>query len=121
VAEHVERWASESADGSGYGAIGAVTGATYAEELGELRIAMPHAWLLVPGYGSQGATARDVAAAFDSQGLGAVVNNSRGIIFAHARKEYAQRFTPSQWQQAVEAATRDMIDQLRSETTVGRL
>ena len=49
---------------------------------------MPHTWFLVPGYGSQGATARDVAGAFDAQGLGAIVNNSRGIIFAHAKPEY---------------------------------
>ncbi|HWA99677.1 MAG TPA: orotidine-5'-phosphate decarboxylase [Pirellulales bacterium] len=121
VAEHVEHWAAQSADETGYGAVGAVTGATYVEELGELRQAMPHSWLLVPGYGSQGATAKDVAAAFDSNGQGAVVNNSRGIIFAHARREYAGRFAPDQWQRAVEAATREMIDQLRAETNVGRL
>ena len=46
---------------------------------------MPHAWLLVPGFGSQGGTAGDVAGAFDAEGAGAIVNNSRGIIFAHAR------------------------------------
>ena len=65
-----------------------MVGATYPEQLAELRAAMPHTWFLVPGYGSQGGTARDVAAAFDQRGLGAIVNNSRGIIFAHARREY---------------------------------
>ena len=53
-------------------------------------------------------------AAFDERGLGAIVNNSRGIIFAHERREYADRLGPARWQDAVEAATKDMIDQLRS-------
>jgi orotidine-5'-phosphate decarboxylase len=126
VAEHVERLAAADAqtpaDGSaGYGSVGAVVGATYPEQLAELRAAMPRAWILVPGYGSQGGTARDVASGFDTDGLGAVVNNSRGIIFAHARPEYAERFGAPRWQEAVSAATGDMIDQLRAETTVGRL
>jgi orotidine-5'-phosphate decarboxylase len=75
---------------------------------------MPSAWFLVPGYGSQGGTAADVAAAFDEHGRGGIVNNSRGIIFAHSRREYAERFGAARWQEAVEAATREMIDELRS-------
>jgi orotidine-5'-phosphate decarboxylase len=114
VAELVERFAAETAGKSGYGLAGAVVGATYSEQLAELRAAMPHVWFLVPGYGSQGGTARDVAAAFDDRGLGAVINNSRGLIFAHARKVFADRFGPQRWQQAVEAATREMIDQLKA-------
>ncbi|MBS0209581.1 MAG: orotidine-5'-phosphate decarboxylase [Planctomycetes bacterium] len=119
VAEHVEQL-SKAAAVDGYGPTGAVVGATYPAQLGELRAAMPSAWILVPGYGSQGGTAKDVAPAFDERGLGALVNNSRGIIFAHAKKEFA-RFAPADWQRAVEAATRDMIEQLRAETTAGRL
>ncbi len=76
---------------------------------------MPHTWFLVPGYGSQGGTAADVAGAFDARGLGAIVNNSRGIIFAHERPEFAGRFGSARWQEAVEAATRQMIDELRLE------
>lgn len=120
VATHVERLAAAAAGESGYGATGAVVGATYPDQLAELRAAMPHAWILVPGYGSQGGTARDVAAGFDARGLGAVVNNSRGIIFAHARREYAH-LGDARWTEAVAAATRDMIEQLRAETTVGAL
>jgi orotidine-5'-phosphate decarboxylase len=120
VARHVERLAAASAGSARYGAVGAVVGATYPAQLAELRAAMPHAWILVPGFGSQGGTARDVAAGFDAHGLGAVINNSRGIIFAHVRKEYAH-LGPARWQDAVAAATRDMIDQLRAETTVGAL
>jgi len=82
---------------------------------------MPHAWFLVPGFGAQGGTARDVAGAFDEQGLGAIVNSSRGIIFAYRREEYAERFGTSRWQEAVEAATREMIDQLRADTPAARL
>lgn len=112
VGELVERLATQTVGTCGYGAVGAVVGATYPEQLAELRTAMPHTWILIPGFGSQGGTASDVAAGFDAQGLGAIVNNSRGIIFAHARKEYA-RFG-NRWQSAVEAATRDMIAALHS-------
>jgi orotidine-5'-phosphate decarboxylase len=121
VADYVETLAGSIAGPSGYGSIGAVVGATYPQQLAELRAAMPHAWLLIPGYGSQGATAADVAVGFDEHGLGAIVNNARGIIFAHHRREYAGKFKPHQWQEAVEAATRDMIAQLRAETNAGRL
>ena len=116
MANHIERLAAATLGTCGYGAIGAVVGATYPEQLAELRSAMPHTWFLVPGYGSQGGTAADVAPAFDARGLGAVVNNSRGIIFAHERREYAERFGPARWQEAVEAATREMIDELRAAT-----
>jgi orotidine-5'-phosphate decarboxylase len=104
-----------------YGLVGAVVGATYPHELAELRQAMPHTWLLIPGFGAQGGTAKDCAAAFDEQGLGAIINNSRGIIFAHARKDLAGKFAPGRWQEAVEFATREMIDQLRAETPAWRL
>jgi orotidine-5'-phosphate decarboxylase len=112
VADLVERMSAETAGESGYGLAGAVVGATYPEQLAELRAAMPHTWFLVPGFGSQGGAAKDVAPAFDSAGLGAVINNSRNIIFAHARKEYAHKYTEQQWQKAIEAATKDMIAQL---------
>lgn len=113
VGAWVESLAAESAGDSGYGIVGAVVGATYPEQLAELRAEMPHAWFLVPGYGSQGGTAADVAPAFDANGLGAVINNSRGIIFAHSRPEYWNRFAAMHWQRAVEAATREMIAALR--------
>lgn len=121
VAEYVEGQAVKTAGDCGYGAVGAVVGATYPAQLAELRAEMPHTWFLVPGYGSQGGTARDVAAAFDSQGGGAIVNNSRGIIFAHTVKPYSERFGAGRWQEAVEAATRDMIEQLRRDTPAGKL
>ncbi|HET6883534.1 MAG TPA: orotidine-5'-phosphate decarboxylase [Pirellulales bacterium] len=121
VAVFVEQLAGETVGEEGYGAVGAVVGATYPDQLNELRSVMPSAWLLVPGYGSQGGTGRDVAGAFDEEGLGAVVNNSRGIIFAHSRRGYEERFGAQRWQEAVAAAAREMIDELRAETKAGRL
>jgi len=121
VAEYVESLAVQTAGEHGYGAFGAVVGATYPEQLSELRSAMPTTWFLVPGYGSQGGGATDVAGGFDEHGLGAIVNNSRGIIFAHAQAEYREKYAPEQWQRAVEDATQAMIDALRADTTAGRL
>ncbi|MGC1273305.1 MAG: orotidine-5'-phosphate decarboxylase [Planctomycetaceae bacterium] len=117
VAEAVERLAVQTADGDDYGCVGAVVGATYPDELRSLRAAMPHAPLLVPGYGSQGGTAADVAAAFDDRGLGAVINSSRAINFAFRDKLYADEFGPDRWEVAAEAATRKMIDDLRAVVT----
>ncbi len=121
VAQLVQKMARQTEGSSGYGAIGAVVGATYPEQLAELRQAMANAWLLVPGFGAQGAGARDVRYAFDNEGLGAVVNSSRGIIFAHSRAPYRDQYGDRNWQKAVEAATRDMIEQLRTETPAGNL
>ncbi len=121
VARYVEQQAIATVGRCQYGIVGAVVGATYPEQLAQLREAMPHTWFLVPGFGAQGAGAGDVAGAFDSQGLGAIVNSSRGIIFAFRRSEYAERFAPGQWQRAVELATCNMIDQLRSHTPAGAL
>lgn len=121
VADYVEELAAASTGSGGYGLVGAVVGATYPDQLAELRHAMPHTWFLIPGFGAQGGTAKDCAAAFDDSGLGAIVNNSRGIIFAHSRPEYKDRFGDQRWQGAVEAATREMIAQLKAETNAGRL
>ena len=114
VAAEVERLASETAGGCGYGCVGAVVGATYPQELAALRAAMPSAPLLVPGYGSQGGTAADVAGAFDAAGSGALVNSSRAVNFAFARERYAAEFGPDRWQQASTAAARAMVDDLRA-------
>lgn len=121
VANLVETLASKSAEDLAYGSIGAVVGATYPRELAELRRRMPHAPLLVPGYGSQGGSAADTAAAFDANGLGGLVNSSRGIIFAYRRPDLAQQFAPERWEDAVAAATREMIADLAAHTPAGKL
>ena len=114
VAALVQSLNSSRIGASGYGSIGAVVGATYPEQLAEMRAAMSASWILIPGFGAQGGDAGDVVAGFDQTGLGAIVNSSRNIIFAHSRAEYRDRFGPSDWQGAVEAATREMNDQLAS-------
>ncbi len=86
MAEMCELWGEKSRGEYGYSAIGAVVGATYPEQLKELREAMPHTFILVPGYGAQGGTAKDVATAFDKDGLGAIINSSRGILTAWQKK-----------------------------------
>ncbi len=77
-----EAWGADTVDESGYSAVGAVVGATYPAQLGELRARLPHTYFLVPGYGAQGGGAADVAPAFDKDGMGAIVNSSRGILCA---------------------------------------
>ncbi len=114
VAAHVEELSAANVGECGYGAIGAVVGVTYPEQLLELRQAMPHTWFLVPGYGSQGGKAADAVGALDANGMGAIINNSRNLIFAHERPEYRQKFGPARWQEAIEAATGRMIDELNS-------
>jgi orotidine-5'-phosphate decarboxylase len=121
VAAVVEELADATRGGQSYGAVGAVVGATYPQELSELRQAMPHAPFLIPGYGAQGSGAKEVAAAFAADGSGALVNSSRGIIFAGERKEYAVRFSPAEWECAVEGATREMIADLAANTPAAKL
>lgn len=90
-----EHWGEELIGEYGYSAVGAVVGATYPAQLGELRKKLPHTLFLVPGYGAQGGGADDVAPAFDEKGLGAIINSSRGIMCAWQKegceeKEYAK-------------------------------
>lgn len=86
VADMVSQWNEKYCGDSGYSPIGAVVGATYPEELARLRKRMPKTILLVPGYGAQGGGAEDIIGAFNEDGLGAIINNSRGIIFAYEKK-----------------------------------
>lgn len=77
-----EQWGESLPGKYGYSGVGAVVGATYPAQLAELRRDLPHTFFLVPGYGAQGGGAKDVAASFDKNGLGAVVNASRSIMTA---------------------------------------
>ncbi|QDU88243.1 Orotidine 5'-phosphate decarboxylase [Pirellulimonas nuda] len=121
IGAHVQSLAVASLDECGYGAVGAVVGATYPRQLAELRELMPHVWFLIPGYGSQGGTAADVAAGFAADGLGAVVNSSRGVIFAYQRSEYVDRAASGHWTDCVAAAAADAVADLRRHTPAGRL
>jgi orotidine-5'-phosphate decarboxylase len=121
VAMGVEQLASRTAGGETYGAVGAVVGATWPRQLDAMREAMPHTWILVPGFGKQGGRAADVRAAFHADGLGALVVSARDVIFAHSRPEMNDGLTDAQWQTAVDRACRDMIDRLAADTPAGML
>lgn len=100
LARYVSRQADASAGRHGYSPIGAVIGATYPEEAAALRQLMPRSYFLVPGYGAQGGSAKDVLPCFHPDGLGAIVNASRAILYTHmtdaerakcTREEYLHR------------------------------
>ena len=76
---------------SGYAPVGAVVGATHPEALKDLRARLPYSVLLIPGYGAQGGAAEDVAAAFDGDGLGAVVSSSRALTYTTQEADFAER------------------------------
>ncbi len=86
-----EKWGEALPGKYGYSGVGAVVGATYPEQIAELREKLPHTFFLIPGYGAQGATAKDIAAAFDNNGLGGIVNSSRGIMCAYKKEGCDER------------------------------
>ena len=88
VAQLVNRWGLSTYGENGYSGVGAVVGATYPEQAAKLRALMPKAYFLVPGYGAQGGKAEDVAKSFNKDGLGAIVNSSRGIMCAYKKGDY---------------------------------
>jgi orotidine-5'-phosphate decarboxylase len=112
VAEKVVEWGNESMDGK-YSNVGAVVGATYPEMSAILRKLMPNTYFLVPGYGAQGGTAKDLAACFNEDGLGAVVNSSRGIIAAYRQEKYA-KFGAEHFAEASRQAVIDMVADINS-------
>lgn len=85
----VEEWGSSGIGKYGYSAVGAVVGATHPEQARILRGEMPHTFFLIPGYGAQGGTADDLKVCFDKDGLGGIVNSSRGILCAYRQEKYA--------------------------------
>jgi orotidine-5'-phosphate decarboxylase len=105
VAAAVAAWARENLGRCGFGDVGAVVGATYPAELAELREALPEVVFLVPGFGAQGGTAADVRPAFRGDGLGAVVNSSRGLMFP-------SRAGDEPWERSVERAVKETITAL---------
>lgn len=116
VYEHVGAWvaghAGDLAGSSGYSSLGAVVGATYPEQLARLRELMPVNLFLIPGYGAQGGGARDIKPGLNADGLGAVVNASRSVIFAFRDEKWAAENDPANWARAVAAAARKMRDEL---------
>lgn len=110
VGEHVAKW-GEDHMGEDYSYVGAVVGATYPEMGKTLRKIMPKAYILVPGYGAQGGKGEDLVHFFNEDGLGAIVNSSRGIIAAYQNKEYAS-FGEENFAKASRQAVLDMKEDI---------
>lgn len=112
VARKVAEWGEGCMDGS-YSNVGCVIGATYPEMGKALRKILPHNYILVPGYGAQGGTAKDLKAYFNDDGLGAIVNSSRGIIAAYKQDKYS-KFGAENYADASRQAVIDMIEDINS-------
>ena len=111
VGEKVATWGSEVM-GNEYSYVGAVVGATYPEMGKVLRKVMPKAYILVPGYGAQGGKGKDLVHFFNEDGLGAIVNSSRGIIAAYKQEQYA-KFGAENFGDASRAAVETMIADIK--------
>lgn len=99
----------------GYSSVGAVVGATFKHEGKRLRELMKRVYFLVPGYGAQGGTAEDAAVCFNADGLGAVINSSRGIIAAYLNEVYRKRFSEMEFGQAAREAAIAMREDINNE------
>lgn len=113
VGDLVSQWGQELIGKHGYSLIGAVVGATYPEQGKILRELMANTFFLVPGYGAQGATASDLKACFDKDGLGAIVNSSRGIIAAYKNDKYKNVYSEKEFGKAARQAAIDMKKDLQ--------
>ncbi len=114
VAEMVHALGEKHRGACGLTDVGAVVGATYPEQAKQLRALMPDTVFLIPGYGAQGGTAADAVAGFRADKRGAIVNNSRGIIFAYKQEPYAKQFGEADFGGAARAATIKMAAELKS-------
>ena len=109
VGEKVAEWGSDCM-GDSYSYVGAVVGATYPEQGKILRKVMPKSFILVPGYGAQGGKGADLVHFFNEDGLGAIINSSRGIIAAYKQDKYIEKgITPENFADASRMAVEDMI------------
>ncbi len=113
VGAMVDQWGSEVM-GDSYSYVGAVVGATYPEMGKVLREIMPKAYILVPGYGAQGGKGKDLVHFFNKDGLGAIVNSSRGIIAAYQQDAYKEKYSPENYADASREAVLAMKEDIAS-------
>ena len=111
MAGYLESWGADDIGESGYSCVGAVVGATFPAQAKKLRKLMPRNIFLVPGYGAQGGSAKDVKACFNEDGFGAIINSSRGIIFAW---ENSDRFSEKDYAEAAREAVLAMKKDLET-------
>ena len=112
IAKYVSEQAYTFIGEHGYSSIGAVVGATYPEEAVSLRKLMPKSYFLVPGYGAQGGGAKDILPCFNEDGLGAIVNSSRGVLYTHMSDEERARCTRDEYLRQVKNATLAMRNEI---------
>ena len=114
VAKLVENWGEELRGENNYSSIAAVVGATYPEQLKQIRETAPHTYFLIPGYGAQGGKAEDIAYGFDQNGLGGIVNASRSLMCAYKSDKWKDKFGENEYAQATRAEAIRMRDELNS-------
>lgn len=114
VAELVNEWGKDLVGEYGYSSVSSVVGATYPEQLEELRKIMPTSYFLIPGYGAQGGKASDIALGFDNNGLGGIVNASRSLMCAYKSDLWKDKFAEQDYAQATRAEALRMRDELNS-------
>ena len=114
VATLVEEWGKDLIGEYGYSSISAVVGATYPEQLKEIRKLAPHTFFLIPGYGAQGGKAEDIALGFDENGIGGIVNASRSLMCAYKSDRWKDAYTEEQFAEATRAEALRMREELMS-------
>ena len=114
VASLVEKWGEELRGKYGYSSVAAVVGATYPEQLKEIREKAPHTYFLIPGYGAQGGKAEDIALGFDNNGFGGIVNASRSLMCAYKSDKWKEKYSEVEFGKATRAEALDMKDVLNS-------
>jgi len=114
VAKLVENWGEELRGENNYSSISAVVGATYPEQLKQIREKAPHTYFLIPGYGAQGGRVEDIALGFDKNGLGGIVNASRSLMCAYKSELWRDKFEEKDYAKATRAEAIRMRDELRN-------
>lgn len=112
VAKLVEKWGENLRGEYNYSSISAVVGATYPEQLKQIRKIALHTYFLIPGYGAQGGRAEDIALGFDSDGLGGIVNASRSFMCAYKSDKWKDKFKEDEYAKATRAEAIRMRDEL---------
>ena len=114
VANLVEKWGEDLIGEYGYSSIAAVVGATYPEQLEQIRKEAPHTYFLIPGYGAQGGKANDIALGFDKNGLGGIVNASRSLMCAYKSELWKDEFKEEEYAKATRAEALRMKEELQA-------
>ena len=114
VAFLVEKWGEELRGKYGYSSVAAVVGATYPEQLKEIREKAPHTYFLIPGYGAQGGKAEDIALGFDNNGLGGIVNASRSLMCAYKSDKWKDKYSEEEYGKATRAEAIEMKQTLNN-------